>query len=960
LNESRIEQLRQGLASRYEVKRELKRGGMATVYLATDRLHDREVAVKVFDPEVTPADGGERFRQEIRIASRLQHPHILTLLDSGVVGNLIYYTTPFLREDSLEARLAREIQLPLDESLRLAREVAETLDHAHREGVVHRDIKPANILLSAGHAMVADFGIARAIERAGGQVLTDTGMLVGTPAYMSPEQVAGQSVDGRSDIYSLGCVLYEMLAGRPPFVGPHAQSLAGQRLHTEAPDLTAQRPGIPSSVSHAVRRALQPVPADRYPTAAEFAAELGRLETESRVVHEAVLHRTVEPVMTKADSRRTIARRWWVTSSILVLGAAAILVARGPLLGGSWGGREPPTAKSWILISAFEGPPDDPFLAKGAREIVRSVLDQSDILATIPDAQVRLALAAAGRPESTRVSGPVARELGKQGMARVVVEGTVDRVGSRLSIVLRAVDSYRDSVLLTAGPKTTREELLAKDLANLAGELQHQLRDRRHRTRPGLWTESGILVTKSFEAARQLEESGRLNSAGDVDGARRRTLEALRLDPDYALAWRSLGVLYLNLDLEDSARWAFREALSRRGRLPERMRLRLEAEMVSMDEGPEAAIPVHLEIQRRFPEDTGSREVLAWILWGMGRDEEALQQVRLAGQLSPFGPYPNTTSLEVNVLISLGRTEEAARIIETRMSGLLQVDARMLLACARDDWRAVDTHHSTFLGLPELPRNFHVYSRMERGYSRMARGSFSDARKNLAQAQDQARREGFSNLAFRAAVAKDCVALLTNSSSGTPSPTFIDPSVRGKVIAGYEALAGGDVVAARQRLEEIRGSSRLELAKVGSSPRLLDALIAYRESRWREVLGITAPLASGRWRDLEFPPARCLAGWLAGVAYESLGQPDSAVASYERALSPIGKTRDEVFARGLVLPLLRSRLVRLHAQAGRPDVARRHWEAILREVGPAPDRAWTRLRDDARRAIADRPSPATG
>jgi tetratricopeptide (TPR) repeat protein len=373
----------------------------------------------------------------------------------------------------------------------------------------------------------------------------------------------------------------------------------------------------------------------------------------------------------------------------------------------------------------------------------------------------------------------------------------------------------------------------------------------------------------------------------------------------------------------------------------------------------EAAIPLYQDLQRRYPEDTGSREIVAWIQWGLGRDEEALEQVRLAG-LSPYGPFPNSTALEANILISLGRTEEAARLIESRMTGHLQADARLTLACARNDWRAVDSHVSTLQSQPDLSRNLYVYYEMERGYGRMARGSFAAARKSMAEALAIARREGFANLVHRAAVSGDCVALLTGSTSSRPSPTITDPSIRGKVIAGYDALVGGDVAAARQRLEEIRGSSRLEIAKVGSSPRLLEALIAFRESRWAKVLEITSPLASGSRRDVEFPPGRSLAGWLAGVAHENLGQPDSAVVQYERALSPMGKTSDELFARGLVAPFLRSRLVRLHAQAGRLEVARRHWEAILRESDPAPDPASTRLREDARRAIADRTTPTRG
>ncbi|HEU5218330.1 MAG TPA: serine/threonine-protein kinase, partial [Gemmatimonadales bacterium] len=208
------------LADRYTIERELGRGGMATVYLARDLKHNRPVAIKVLRPELAAVLGRDRFLREIAITAGLQHPHILALLDSGEAEGSLYYVMPFVAGESLRDRLERERQLPLDDALRITREVADALDYAHRQGLIHRDIKPENILLSDRHAMVADFGIARAVEQAGGDKLTETGLAVGTPDYMSPEQAAGSAdLDGRTDQYSLGCVLYEMLAGHPPFLG---------------------------------------------------------------------------------------------------------------------------------------------------------------------------------------------------------------------------------------------------------------------------------------------------------------------------------------------------------------------------------------------------------------------------------------------------------------------------------------------------------------------------------------------------------------------------------------------------------------------------------------------------------------------------------------------------------------------------------------------------------------------
>jgi serine/threonine-protein kinase len=213
-----LERLKAALADRYRIERELGSGGMATVYLAEDLKHHRQVAVKVLRPELAAALGAERFLREIEITANLNHPHILPLLDSGEADTFLYYVMPYVEGESLRDRLVREKQLPIDDSLKIASEVADALGFAHEHNVIHRDIKPENILLEAKHAVVADFGVARAIDAAGETKLTETGIAIGTPAYLSPEQASGEpELDGRSDIYALGCVLYEMLAGQAPF-----------------------------------------------------------------------------------------------------------------------------------------------------------------------------------------------------------------------------------------------------------------------------------------------------------------------------------------------------------------------------------------------------------------------------------------------------------------------------------------------------------------------------------------------------------------------------------------------------------------------------------------------------------------------------------------------------------------------------------------------------------------------
>jgi len=321
--------LERALGGRYRIERELGHGGMGLVFLGEDVKHGRKVAVKILRPELTPSLGADRFLREIRISAQLTHPNILTLIDSGSAGGFMYYVLPYVEGESLRERLRREQQLPLDEALRIAREAADALAHAHSLGIVHRDIKPENILFEAGHAVVTDFGIARAVSEAGGEKLTESGLAVGTPAYMSPEQAMGSApVDARSDIYSLACVLYEMLAGAPPYGGPTPQAILARKTLEPVPGLRVVRETVPPAVEAAIMRALAKVPADRFATAHGFAEALsGTGETAG----------TPPRVLTMRRSRVIAA-----ASVIVVIAAASYVVLAvtgggpaGPGIGGA-------------------------------------------------------------------------------------------------------------------------------------------------------------------------------------------------------------------------------------------------------------------------------------------------------------------------------------------------------------------------------------------------------------------------------------------------------------------------------------------------------------------------------------------------------------------------------------------------------------------------------------------------
>jgi serine/threonine-protein kinase len=317
------EQLKTALADRYVIERELGAGGMAVVYLANDIKHDRKVALKVLRPELAAVIGAERFLAEIKVTANLQHPHILPLHDSGEADTFLYYVMPYVEGETLRNKLDREKQLGIEEAVEISCNVAAALDYAHRHDVVHRDIKPENILLHDGQPMVADFGIALAVSHAGGTRLTETGLSVGTPHYMSPEQAMGdRELDARSDVYSLGAMLYEMLVGEPPYTGPTAQAIVAKVI-TEKPALvTAARPTTPPHVAASIDKSLQKLPADRFSSAAQFA--------EALVSPGAALLMTVTPgVRADATAGRTRGSR--SPTSIATVAIAGLAIAAAAL-----------------------------------------------------------------------------------------------------------------------------------------------------------------------------------------------------------------------------------------------------------------------------------------------------------------------------------------------------------------------------------------------------------------------------------------------------------------------------------------------------------------------------------------------------------------------------------------------------------------------------------------------------
>jgi len=408
------------LRDHYSVERELGRGGMARVYQARDTRHDRDVAIKVLDPQLSAMLGAERFLREIRFTAQLSHPNIIPLLDSGQVDGLLYYVIPYAPDGSLRTRLTHESQLPLRDALRIAREVADALEAAHRAGIVHRDVKPENVLFMSGHAVVCDFGIARAVSAAANDALTQTGISLGTPSYMSPEQaLAMPNVDARTDIYALGCMLYEMLAGDPPFTGSNPQRVIAQHASSDVPSVRLARPVVPEAVERILERALAKSPADRFGSAAAMRDAIDRV---------------LEPA--EPPSAITATRRNGSQRLLLVVASVVSVIA-----GGSWIWSRGVTASNAIDPATEGRVAVLPMVSLGAdqrdRDFAAGMTDELiSTLSNIGGIRVIARSSVLGYADGKKSAKQIARELN----VGSIIESTCQKVGDRLHITVRLVD----------------------------------------------------------------------------------------------------------------------------------------------------------------------------------------------------------------------------------------------------------------------------------------------------------------------------------------------------------------------------------------------------------------------------------------------------------------------------------------------------------------------------------------
>ena len=599
-----LERLTTSLADRYRIERELGRGGMATVYLATDLRHDRQVAVKVLLPELAHTLGADRFLREIKLTARLDHPSILPLLDSGTAGEFLYYVMPYADGESLRDRLAREKQLPVAEALQIAREVGDALGYAHARGIVHRDVKPANILLSAGHARVADFGIARAITAACDETLTATGLAIGTATYMSPEQAAGaKEVDGRSDLYSLACVLYEMLAGDPPFTGTSPQALMARKSVESARPLRTVRPSVPDYVERAVLMGLAPVPADRHATVETFVEALDRSEP------------VPAPRRVATDHRRVLAA--------LVLLA---LVAGGSLVLHLAARESPDATTSPTRIAVFPFAVEDQqiaYLREGVMDFLAHAIDGAGEVRRV-DPNVLLSRLPNDDVADLGTARRVASELGAGRflLGRVVRSGQSVRI---LASLYKEGDASEERHFMKEG----RLDSVSLLIDALARDLLLFLP-----TGAGTWvTEASAPVGGGATAIREYSRGEALMRRFKADSAAIAFRKAVAADSTFALGWLRLSFAenFRTDDLEMVT--AIDRAMHFAERLGPRDRMLAEVVYRHHHGDPEGAERAALALVSTYPEYAEGWYRLGvaqlWSAWRVGRSplhaEEAFQ-----------------------------------------------------------------------------------------------------------------------------------------------------------------------------------------------------------------------------------------------------------------------------------------------------------------------------------------------
>lgn len=684
------------LAEVYEVEKELGEGGMAIVFLATDRKHGRKVAIKVMRPELTESIGGDRFLKEIETAARLSHPHILPVHDSGQADGLLYYVMPFVEGESLGDRLKREQQLPIGDALAIAREVAEALAHAHSHGIVHRDVKPENVLLYGGHAVIADFGIAKALSAASGDRLTSTGVALGTPSYMSPEQASGEEVDARSDVYALACMLYEMLVGQAPFTGRTAQAVIHQHIVAPPPSASASRATVTAELSRTIQRGMAKTPADRFSTATEFAEALASREATPGSLF-ATLARGRLPRVLAAYAVFTLVVFWllnlvvdrfvwsphlptfglaalvtllptvaiiafWrggVPSSLRKFGVPANVLAAAVILWLAFGSKDLGAATRTVVIEDEDGNTVERIVPKSEfrKNVLLFPFDNTSADSDVDWLQHGIPIALdvdleqdmfiqihtseglveeyrkKGYPSGLNLPLTLKRELASDTHVPLFVTGTYSVVDGETHIIVSLYETRRGKLI-------AERSYAGSDIIAMTDEMSLQLK--RDLAVPAQHIEDAQdlpladMLTGSLEALQLLTEAYQaVTFDQDWSGAGTAVRASLAVDPTNAYAHMlHYGIALLSNDRANAA-GAIESAMQHSYKLPERTRYQVRFQYYDFKQEAEKSLAVAAMRVDLFPDDIEGRIILATLYALRDRIPEAMEQYEAVLSIDP-------------------------------------------------------------------------------------------------------------------------------------------------------------------------------------------------------------------------------------------------------------------------------------------------------------------------------------
>jgi serine/threonine-protein kinase len=906
-----IDRLKAGLADRYRFEREVGAGGMATVFLAEDLRHRRQVAVKVLRPELTAMMGAARFRREIEIAANLRHPHILPLFDSGDVDGILFYVMPFEEGETLRERMRQAPPQPVTGVVRMMRDVAGALAHAHERGVVHRDIKPENVMLSGEHALVTDFGIAKAVTegRGSGETdpaitsLTQAGMSLGTPAYMSPEQVTGDAAtDHRADIYALGVMAYEMLAGAPPFVGS-AQQVLGAHLAKDPEPIAARRPDVPPALAAIVMRCLAKDPAGRWQSAADLvqALDAPSLQTSDP-----------QPV----GGGRSRSRLWIAAAVVVVLAVAGFAWFQqdgrfGTLIGG-----DVLAADDLVMVAEFANRSNDTTLSATVTDAVRIELQESPIIKTLSQREMWDGMRQMTLEPGVALPDDRVRELAERLGVKAFVMGEVASLGGGYQLTARVIATVDGSEQLTVRTTAASDSELIEAVGELGQKLRRGIGEslRSVAAAPTLAraTTASLPALKAYTTAQRAE----------VQGDRRRAIglfqEAVALDSTFASAWGGLGVAYLNSQAWPLAMDALEQAYRWRADLPKSSQLAIESNYHAVrgeEELEEAVLRQRTEVY-----DEG------WVsysdhLLGRGRLPEAEAAARRGISKDPKQPVGYWNLIEAQVAQRQFAAAESTLVAMRQQlpESTWPVDLTSRILEGQREFDSAAAFFTTGAGAA-LP----FAAQAACGY-RIVRAQLEEWRRCSAAAEmEGANRDPHVILAELRLTGDTILArrkLAEVEASGIN--TLYNFSIPG-LIAAYAEI--GALPEARRTMARWRSSMKEGDPRYRADGPYAEGAIAMAEGKFDSAAALfltwnrSLHLDAGHWYNRGLVEA--------GLALDRAGKSDSALVLYEKALSMPSISGGSYYETAWYPQVLR-RLGELHEARGQQEAALGHYSTLL-------------------------------